>query len=313
MTAVTGRDLEAYLSGDIIRSATTKGMNWDTKATGPDDKAFSGAGKALRRGNVGGAGEGGVVRIPGSRRLAGVVTTAELTAAGASPGQIRHSVRQGALLRLTRGGYASAELVAAESTGRAGEHAIRVAGALAVAGSDAVASHHSAAIIHGLDLLGYRPDGTVAMTRPPGGTRKGRSGVHLHLAALPAGHVVTRRGLPVTSVGRTVVDLARASSFRAGVVAADSALRSGQVSKADLDLCITACAGWPGIQDARRAAAFADGRAESVLESISRVVFDELGLPPPDLQAWVGDENEIIGRVDFLWRATGRWGRPTAR
>ena len=113
----------------------------------------------------------------------------------------------------------------------------------------------------------------------------------------------TRRGLPVTSVTRTVVDLARACSFRAGVVAADSALRSRQASKADLDLCITACAGWPGIQNARRAVAFADGRAESVLESISRVVFDELGLPPPDLQAWVGNENEIIGRADFLWRA----------
>jgi len=49
--------------------------------------------------------------------------------------------------------------------------------------------------------------------------------------------------------------------------------------------------------------AFADGRAESVLESISRVAFDELGLPPPGLQAWVGDEDEIIGRADFLWRA----------
>jgi len=107
----------------------------------------------------------------------------------------------------------------------------------------------------------------------------------------------------VTSVARTVVDLARASSFRTGVVAADSALRSRQTSKADLGLCMTACARWPGIQNARRAVAFADGRAESVLESISRVAFADLGLPPPDLQAWVGDEEEVIGRADFLWRA----------
>jgi len=109
--------------------------------------------------------------------------------------------------------------------------------------------------------------------------------------------------MPVTSVARTVVDLARASSFRAGVVAADSALRSRQAAKADLDLCITTCAGWPGIQNARRVVAFADARSESVLESISRVAFHELGLPAPDLQAWVGDEDEIIGRADFLWRA----------
>ncbi len=48
--------------------------------------------------------------------------------------------------------------------------------------------------------------------------------------------------------------------------------------------------------------AFADPLAESVLESISRVAFHEHGLPPPELQVWVGDEDEIAGRVDFLWR-----------
>ncbi len=46
----------------------------------------------------------------------------------------------------------------------------------------------------------------------------------------------------------------------------------------------------------------ADARPESVLESISRVAFHEQGLPPPVLQAWVGDAEEMIGRVDFLWR-----------
>ena len=176
---------------------------------------------------------------------------------------------------------------------------------MAVSGPGVVASHHSAALIHALELLGRSPGETVALTRSPGtaGCRTGGPGIRIHMAALPARHVITRRGLPVTSVARTVVDLARASSFRAGVVAADSALRSRQASKADLELCITTCARWPGIQNARRVVAFTDGRAESVLESISRVAFDDLGLPPPDLQAWVGDEDEIIGRADFLWRA----------
>jgi tellurite resistance protein len=40
-----------------------------------------------------------------------------------------------------------------------------------------------------------------------------------------------------------------------------------------------------------------------VLESISRVAFRAHGLPPPELQVWVGDETEMIGRADFLWRA----------
>jgi predicted transcriptional regulator of viral defense system len=234
-----------------------------------------------------------------------MMTTAELAAAGVSPGRLHRLARRGAWLRLAHGAFAPAELVAAEAGDPAGQHAVRVAAALAVNGPGAVASHHSAALIHALELLGRNPGETVALTRAPGATgcRTGRPGIRIHMAALPAGHVITRRGLPVTSVARTVVDLARASSFRAGVVVADFALRSRQASKADLDLCLTTCARWPGIQNARRVIAFADGRAESVLESISRVPFDDLGLPLPDLQAWVGDKDEIIGRADFLWRA----------
>jgi hypothetical protein len=233
------------------------------------------------------------------------MTAAELAAAGVSRGQIRRLVRRGVWLRLAHGVFAPAELVAAEAGDRAREHAVQAAAALAGISSVAAVSHHSAAIIHRIEVLGRAPGEIVTLTGPSGSTsrRTCRNGTRIHIAALPAGDVVTYRGLPVTSVARTVVDLARACSFRAGVVAADSALRSRQASKPDLDLCVTACARWPGIKNARRAIAFADGRAESVLESISRVAFDDLGLPPPDLQAWVGDENEIIGRADFLWRA----------
>jgi uncharacterized protein DUF559 len=46
-----------------------------------------------------------------------------------------------------------------------------------------------------------------------------------------------------------------------------------------------------------------DARSESVLESVSRVAFRDQGLPSPELQVWVGDETEMIGRADFLWTA----------
>ncbi|HEX6933330.1 MAG TPA: DUF559 domain-containing protein [Streptosporangiaceae bacterium] len=32
------------------------------------------------------------------------------------------------------------------------------------------------------------------------------------------------------------------------------------------------------------------------------MAFDEGGLPPPELQVWVGREDRPIARVDFLWR-----------
>ena len=47
---------------------------------------------------------------------------------------------------------------------------------------------------------------------------------------------------------------------------------------------------------------FSDARSESAFESISRVAFRDGGLPPPELQVWVGGEDGPVGRVDFLWR-----------
>ena len=233
------------------------------------------------------------------------MTTAELAAFGTSRGQLQRLVQRGALLRLARGGYASATLVAAQSGDRATEHAVLAAAAVMVAGPGTVVSHHSAALVHGLDMLGRGIGETVALTRPPESTsrRSGPPGVRLHVAALPAGHVVTRHGVPVTSIARTVIDLARTSSFLAGVVAADCALHTTKTTKAELQAVITACPRWPGLQAARQVVAFADARSESVLESISRVAFRDHGLPPPDLQVLVGDAAGIIGRADFLWCA----------
>ena len=241
--------------------------------------------------------------LPVSSRFGGIVTARELAEAGVSRAQLRSLVRQRVLLPIGRSVYARAAL-AAEVTSCAGEQALQVAAALAVAGPGVVASHHAAAGIHGLDLLDRPPAGT-AITRPPGatGSRTGRPGVRVHAAALPASHVTAWHAIPVTTVARTVVDLARTSSFRAGVVVADSALRKKQTSKAELQSVVTDCRRWRDIQRARQVVAFSDARSESAFESISRVAFRDHGLPPPDLQAWVGDEEMAIGRVDFLWSA----------
>ena len=246
----------------------------------------------------------GAELVPDSSRLAGIVTVGELLAAGLSRPRLRSLVRRGVLIPVGWGIYARAAPAAEAARGPAGEHALRAAAALAAVGPAAVASHHSAALIHGLDLFGRQP-AAVTVTRPPGasGSWTARPGIRLHIAALPAGHMTLRRGVPVTSVGRTTVDLARTSPFPAGVTVLDSALREGAVSKAELQAVLTTCGRWPGIQRARRAVAFSDARSESVLESISRVAFRDQGLPPPVLQAWVGDAGEVIGRADFLWRA----------
>jgi hypothetical protein len=107
--------------------------------------------------------------------------------------------------------------------------------------------------------------------------------------------------VPVTTVPRTVIDLARVLDFRAGVVVADSALLQKLTSKNELRAVIAKCPRWRGVRRAAQVVEFADGRAESPLESLARVVFADCGLPRPELQVEIRD-TEFIGRVDFLWR-----------
>lgn len=225
-----------------------------------------------------------------------------MNAGGVPDARIRRLVRQGVLVPVGRGAYVRAVDVGRDPVG---EHALRVAAVLAVARPGPAGSHRSAAVIHGLDLLTpWQADKAITVTHPLGlGSGTGRAGVHVHVAALPGGHVTVRGGVRVTSVARTVVDLARTSPFRDGVVLADSALRNGQTSKDELLAVVADCPKWPGIRRARMVVDFCDGKSESVLESISRVAFRDHRLPAPELQVWVGGEDTgVVGRADFLWR-----------
>lgn len=111
--------------------------------------------------------------------------------------------------------------------------------------------------------------------------------------------MTTAHGVPVTAIGRTAVDIARAGGFAAGVVTLDAALRGG-ASAEDVETALTNVARWPGAVAARTAVSFADVRSESALESLGRARFEEAGLPTPDLQVVLGGD-DVIGRVDQYW------------
>jgi very-short-patch-repair endonuclease len=166
---------------------------------------------------------------------------------------------------------------------------------------DSVVSHHSAALIHGLDVFPAAPN-LVTLTRPPTRrcNRPRSDGIVFHAAELPTNHVTRLLGTRITTVPRTVVDLARVSSFMSAVVTTDAALRDGGAVKETLIAVCDACAGWPGIKQARRAVEFGDSRAESVLESCARVIFAEHGLDSPELQFTVTGPDFRFG-VDFYW------------
>jgi very-short-patch-repair endonuclease len=168
---------------------------------------------------------------------------------------------------------------------------------------DAVASHQTAALIHGISLLNAPDPDLVYLTRPPGRYRGGGApGMRFHAAALPPAHVAIRHGVRLTTGARTVVDLARSLPRLEGVAVADSALHGRITTKKELRRMLADCAGWPGIDQARRVVEFSDELAESVLESAARVIFAQARLTPPRLQTDILDDAfRFIGRADFLW------------
>jgi len=228
------------------------------------------------------------------------MTLSELSGAGFTRQSIRELLSRGDLIRVRRGAYARADLSAQDPQAA---RTLAIAAAVAVAGPNAVASHQTAAQLYGLALLG-RPDASpISVSVSSGNDRllQGPPPVRIRHTSLPRAHVSVRDGVPVTSVARTVIDLVRLTPFRPAVVAADSALHEHETTKANLVRVIDTRRFWPGIEKARRVLAFSTDLAESPFESVARVVFDEAGLPPPELQVWVGDDR-LIGRADFLWR-----------
>jgi uncharacterized protein DUF559 len=120
-------------------------------------------------------------------------------------------------------------------------------------------------------------------------------------AALDSADVSLVDGIRCTTRARTAIDLARELPLREGVAVLDNALHH-RVPRSELVAVLARQHGWPGSAVAAAAVDRADGRAESVLESLARLVFAEAGVEPPVLQVqlWDGDR-WTAERVDFCW------------
>ena len=217
-----------------------------------------------------------------------------MTDEGWSRRDVEAALRDRTLQRVVRGVYAIPE--GSSSTDR---HRLTMQALRTTLHPDAVFSHASAAVLHGLPLPTGALD-TVHVTRTGGVHGRRTRNVRVHVAVVADAELTVRDGLPCTGLARTVTDLARTLEFGWGVAAADHALRRG------LPRPSLATTG-----DARRrrgtshldaVARFADGRAASPLESRSRVFFAGAGLPRPVLQFLVEDPADGWRAVtDFAW------------
>jgi very-short-patch-repair endonuclease len=145
--------------------------------------------------------ERAIARIAG--RQDNVITREQLSEAGLGRGQIARRVAGGRMRRLHRSVY----LLGAAPPTLMG----RVRAAAMAVGPDAVVSHRSAA-----EMFGLLPEAAGGVDVTVAGRNPGvEPGIRLHrVGAIERGDVTSMRGVPVTSVARTICDLAATEPAR---------------------------------------------------------------------------------------------------
>jgi hypothetical protein len=228
----------------------------------------------------------------------GLFTSRQAHDAGFDAADVERHLRELAWHRIRPDVYV--EQAAWRSADAVGRHLLMVRAALLHLEVPAVVSHWSAAAAWGLAL--HQPNlSRVHLTRTDLESAQLDVGLHQHAAPLRPGEFTISGDLPVTTLARTVIDVAWVGPFDSAVVAADSALRLG-LRREELVAALHAGADFAGSGAAGRVVAFADGRSASAGESLTRVVFAELDLPAPDLHAELrSPDGAIVARCDFVF------------
>jgi predicted transcriptional regulator of viral defense system len=223
----------------------------------------------------------------------GVFTSQEALRVGYRVEDIRAELGCRRWIRLRKGVYVERRVaVEAEPVQR---HLLDCVAVLLSLDPGPVLSHASAARLHGLVVpMGEASDVRVTDVEQ---WRRGR-GYRVARAVLPADDVAPWLSYGVTTAARTLVDCAREWSMTDGVIAMDAALQHRQVSRATLAAAVLAARHRAGIATAARAYGLCDGRAESPLETRGRLALRSAGLPAPELQVELHDDEGFVGRVD---------------
>ncbi|MFP5219502.1 MAG: endonuclease domain-containing protein [Actinomycetes bacterium] len=168
---------------------------------------------------------------------------------------------------------------------------------------DACAARRTAAVLWGFDML-HEPD-VVELDVPHGHRPPLMDGVVFRQARGSGTALVVPvagcRALPATSAVDTVLDCAAELPLREAVAIADSALRRGACTRAQLRHAVSARRGQPFNGRLWRVVLWCDPRCGSLLESLLRVLLCEADLRPPRAQHRIVDGRVLVGRVDFAW------------
>lgn len=225
-----------------------------------------------------------------AERQHGVVTRAQLLGLGLSPAAVGRRLRGGRLRSLHRGVYLAAPAPYSASQ----EMAAVLAG-----GPQALLSHGSAAAAW--ELVEENAGPVEVMV--PGESRRRRPGVRVHrTTGVQPDERAQWNGIPTTTPGRTVVDLAARVGSREleGMLARGE--RQGLDVETEVKRLVERYRHRPGIGMLRALLGSRDRPVFTRSEAESRflALLREAGLPKPQVNVSLGPYE-----IDFLWRGRG--------
>jgi hypothetical protein len=229
-----------------------------------------------------------------ARAQRNLLTVSQLETLGVGADAVQHRVSSGRWRRVHRGVYTVAQAPLDRDT--------RQLAALLACGPHAVLSHRSAAALWG--LIDDRP--VLQITVPYGsGGRRAPSGAKLHRTRrLEPADLTARRGLPVTTVARTLVDLAAAVDREELERAVHEAEVLRLLDRATVEAAITrlpARAGVGALRAALGTAAPDPTNSEFVRRYLS--LCRRHGLPHPQTTVYLDAGFPKRTEIDILYRA----------
>lgn len=226
-----------------------------------------------------------------AERQFGRISRAQLLEAGMSANAITHRVQTGRLVIVDCGVFAFAPVLAHDPWGR------WMAATLSHPGN--ALSRLSATVARGiLSLEGP----LVTVTRDGSGGPRRLGNAIVHRCDLPDGDVTELRGIPITTVPRTLIDIASTVSEKALARAVREAVRLGQVTLPELGDALGRFRGRRGIRALAETVARYSGlpleRARSGAEVVAMELLRAAGTPLPRLNVDVAGEE-----ADLSWPA----------
>lgn len=214
----------------------------------------------------------------------GLVTTAQLLSL-VSRKRLAGFIKAGRLIRVRHGVYALSRPDVPST----------LAAIDLVAGQPIVACLGTAAALYGFDTEGV----SCVHILDPGVRMRPSTGLMVHQRiGAPLRRV---SGRLATAPAWTAIEVARTLRRPRALATLDAALRIDACTKQEMRAAICEQKGRRGIVKVREVIGYADGRAESAMETEARLVFIDSGLPMPEVQYRIKDHYGAVWRVDFAW------------